>query len=152
MGKVKADLDLYKLEIFYWVAELKSFSQAANLLSLRQPTVSAHVHELEEAVGGKLFYRIPGKVSLTPLGQMLADRAKTLLAFKRETVAALEQFQGTLTGELWVGGSNIPGEYLLPQKLGAFVKKYPGIKPILRIRDSAGVVEDILDGKVELGF
>jgi DNA-binding transcriptional LysR family regulator len=152
MAKTKADLDLYKLEIFYWVAELKSFSQAANLLSLRQPTVSAHVHELEEAVGGKLFYRIPGKVSFTPLGQMLADRAKTLLAFKRETVAALEQFQGTLTGELWVGGSNIPGEYLLPQKLGAFVKKYPGIKPILRIRDSAGVVEDILDGKVELGF
>jgi DNA-binding transcriptional LysR family regulator len=152
MAKPKADLDLYKLEIFYWVAELKSFSQAANLLSLRQPTVSAHVHELEEAVGGKLFYRIPGKVSFTPLGQMLADRAKTLLAFKRETVAALEQFQGTLTGELWVGGSNIPGEYLLPQRLGAFVTKYPGIKPILRIRDSAGVVEDILDGKVELGF
>jgi DNA-binding transcriptional LysR family regulator len=152
MAKTKADLDLYKLEIFYWVAELKSFSQAANLLSLRQPTVSAHVRELEEAVGGKLFYRIPGKVSFTPLGQMLADRAKTLLAFKRETVAAVEQFQGTLTGELWVGGSNIPGEYLLPQKLGAFVEKYPGIKPILRIRDSAGVVEDILDGKVELGF
>jgi DNA-binding transcriptional LysR family regulator len=152
MTKTKADLDLYKLEIFYWVAELKSFSHAANLLSLRQPTVSAHVGELEEAVGGKLFYRIPGKVSLTPLGQMLADRAKILLAFKRETVAAVEQFQGTLTGELWVGGSNIPGEYLLPQKLGAFVEKYPGVKPILRIRDSAGVVEDLLDGRVELGF
>jgi LysR family transcriptional regulator, low CO2-responsive transcriptional regulator len=152
MAEPKADLDLYKLEIFYWVAELKSFSQAANLLSLRQPTVSAHVRELEEAVGGKLFYRTPGKVSLTPLGQMLADRAKTLLAFKRETVAAVEQFQGTLTGELWVGGSNIPGEYLLPQKLGGFVMKYPAVKPILRIRDSAGVVEDLLDGKVELGF
>ncbi|HEX2227733.1 MAG TPA: selenium metabolism-associated LysR family transcriptional regulator [Candidatus Binatia bacterium] len=152
MADSKADLDLYKLEIFYWVAEFKSFSQAANLLSLRQPTVSAHVRELEEAVGGKLFYRIPGKVSLTPLGQMLADRAKTLLAFKRETVAAVEQFQGTLTGELWVGGSNIPGEYLLPQKLGAFVVKYPAVKPILRIRDSAGVVEDLLDGKIELGF
>jgi DNA-binding transcriptional LysR family regulator len=152
MAEPKPDLDLYKLEIFYWVAELKSFSQAANLLSLRQPTVSAHVRELEEAVGGKLFYRIPGKVSLTPLGQMLADRAKILLAFKRETVAAVERFQGTLTGELWVGGSNIPGEYLLPQKLGAFVKKYPAVKPILRIRDSAGVVEDLLDGKVELGF
>jgi DNA-binding transcriptional LysR family regulator len=152
MAKTKADLDLYKLEIFYWVAELKSFSQAANLLSLRQPTVSAHVRELEEAVGDRLFYRIPGKVSLTPLGQMLADRAKTLLAFKRETIAAVEQFQGTLTGELWVGGSNIPGEYLLPQKLGAFVQKYPAVKPILRIRDSAGVVEDLLDGKVELGF
>ena len=152
MSKKKIDLDLYKLEIFYWVSELKSFSHTAELLSLRQPTISAHVQELEEAVGGKLLYRVPGKVSLTPLGQMLADRAKSLLAFKRETVAAVEQFHGTLTGELWVGGSNIPGEYLLPQKLGAFSRKYPGVKPILRIRDSAGVVEDLLDGKVELGF
>lgn len=152
MGKVKADLDLHKLEIFYWVAELKSFSHAAELLSLRQPTVSAHVQELEKIVAGKLFYRIPGKVSLTPLGQMLAARAKNLLVFKRETAAAVEQFHGTLSGELWVGGSNIPGEYLLPQKLGAFVKKFPAVKPILRIRDSAGIIEDVLDGKVELGF
>ena len=152
MAKLKADLDLHKLEIFYWVAELKSFSQAAELLSLRQPTVSAHVQELEKIVGGKLLYRIPGKVSLTPLGGMLADRAKNLLSFKRETVAAVEQFHGTLSGELWVGGSNMPGEYLLPQKLGAFNKKYPGVKPILRIGDSAGIVQDVLDGKVELGF
>jgi len=152
MAKTKADLDLHKLEIFYWVAEHKSFSQAAELLSLRQPTVSAHVQELEKAVGGKLLYRIPGKVSLTPLGLMLAERAKNLLTFKRETVAAVEQFHGTLSGELWVGGSSIPGEYLLPQKLGEFIKKYPRVKPILRIGDSAGVVADLLDGKVEIGF
>jgi DNA-binding transcriptional LysR family regulator len=150
MPKLKADLDLHKLEIFYWVAELRSFSQAAELLSLRQPTVSAHVQELENSIGGKLLYRIHGRVSLTPLGQLLADRAKSLLAFKRETVAAIEQFHGTLTGELWVGGSNIPGEYFLPQRLGAFTKKYPGVRPILRIGDSAGIVDDLLDGKVEL--
>jgi DNA-binding transcriptional LysR family regulator len=152
MAKIKADLDLHKLEIFYWVAEHKSFSQAAELLSLRQPTISAHVQELEKAVGGKLLYRIPGKVSLTPLGLMLAERAKNLLAFKRDTVAAVEQFHGTLSGELWVGGSSIPGEYILPQKLGEFTKKYPHVKPILRIGDSAGIVADLLDGKVEIAF
>jgi DNA-binding transcriptional LysR family regulator len=152
MAVIKVDLDLYKLEIFYWVAELKSFSQTAELLELRQPTISAHVQELEHAVGGKLLYRIPGKVSLTPLGEMLADRAKNLLAFKRETVAAVEQFHGTLSGELWVGASTNPGEYLLPQKLGDFIKKYPSIKPVLRIRDSSGVLEDLLEGKIELGF
>jgi DNA-binding transcriptional LysR family regulator len=152
MANVTTDLDLYKLEIFYWVAELKSFSQAAEHLSLRQPTVSAHIQELEEAVGGKLLYRIPGKVSLTPLGHLLAEKARSLLTFKRETVAAVEQFQGKLIGELWVGGSNIPGEYLLPQKLGAFIRKHREVKPILRIGDSAGIVEEVLDGKVEIGF
>ena len=151
-SKLRDELDLRKLEVFYWVAELKSFSQAAELLSLRQPTVSAHVQELEQLVKGELLYRIRGRVSLTPLGQLLYERAKNLLAFKREAVAAVEQFHGSPSGELWVGGSNNPGEYLLPQRLGAFVKKYPGIKPILRIGDSASIVEDLLDGKVELGF
>jgi len=150
MGKFKADLDLHKLEIFYWVAEMRSFSQAADLLSLRQPTVSAHIQELEQSVGGKLLYRIRGRVSLTPLGQLLAERAKNLLAFKRETVAAVELFHGTLSGELWIGGSNIPGEYFLPQRLGAFTRKFPAVRPILRIGDSAGIIDDLLDGKVEL--
>jgi DNA-binding transcriptional LysR family regulator len=152
MGKLKGDLDLHKLEVFYRVAELQSFSEAAERLSLKQPTVSAHVQELEKTLGGKLFYRIPGKVSLTPLGLLLVEKARNLLAFKRETVAAIEQFHGTLSGELWIGGSNIPGEYLLPQELGRFIKKYPKVKPILRIGDSAGIIEEVLDGKVELGF
>jgi DNA-binding transcriptional LysR family regulator len=152
MGKLKGDLDLHKLEVFYWVAELKSFSEAAERLSLRQPTVSAHIHELENTLGGRLFYRIPGKVSLTPLGLLLVEKASNLLSFKRETVAAIEQFHGTLSGELWIGGSNIPGEYLLPEKLGKFIEKYPQVKPILRIGDSAGIVEEVLDGKVEIGF
>jgi DNA-binding transcriptional LysR family regulator len=152
MGKLKGDLDLHKLEVFYWVAELKSFSEAADRLALKQPTVSAHIQELEKTLAGKLFYRIPGKVSLTPLGLLLVEKARDLLAFKRETVAAIEQFHGTLSGELWIGGSNIPGEYLLPQKLGQFIKRYPRVKPILRIGDSAGIVEEVLDGKVEIGF
>lgn len=152
MAKIKADLDLHKLEIFYWVAEHNSFSKAAELLSLRQPTVSAHVQELEAAVGGKLLYRVPGKVSLTPLGQLVVEHAKSLLAFKRETVAAIEQFHGTLSGELWIGGSSIPGEYLLPARLGHFTKKYPGVKPVLRIGDSSEVIADLLDGKVEIAY
>jgi len=111
MGKFKADLDLHKLEIFYWVAEMRSFSQAADLLSLRQPTVSAHIQELEQSVGGKLLYRIRGRVSLTPLGQLLAERAKNLLAFKRETVAAgTRNCQSQRQGPNQLGKSHIHRE------------------------------------------
>ena len=152
MGKLKGDLDLHKLEVFFWVAELKSFSEAAQRLSLKQPTVSAHIQELEKTLGGKLFYRIPGKVTLTALGILLLDQAKDLLAFKRETVAKIERFHGSLSGELWIGGSNIPGEYLLPHSLAAFIQKHPRVKPILRIGDSASIVDEVLDGKVEIGF
>lgn len=152
MTKTKDDFDLRKLEVFYWVAELKSFSQAADHLSLRQPTVSAHVLELEEQLGAKILNRVGGKVTPTAVGQMLFERAKSLLALKRETLAALSQLHGKLKGELLVGGSNIPGEYILPGKLGAFVQKYPEVKPVLRIGDSAGIVEAVLGGEVEIGF
>jgi len=152
MLKLREELDLRKLEVFFWVAELKSFSQAAAHLSLRQPTVSVHIQELERALGAKVFNRIRGEVTLTALGQLLLGRARSVVALKRETLAAVEQFQGILKGDLSVGGSNIPGEYVLPQKLGAFIKRHPGVKPVLRIGDSAGIVEDVLNGKVELGF
>jgi DNA-binding transcriptional LysR family regulator len=152
MFKLSEELDLRKLEVFFWVAELKSFSHAAAHLSLRQPTVSVHIQELERALGAKVFNRIRGEVTLTALGQLLLGRARSVVALKQETVAAIEQFKGVLKGDLRVGGSNIPGEYVLPQKLGAFIKKHPEIKPVLRVGDSAGIVDDVLNGKVELGF
>ena len=152
MARIADDLDLKKLEVFYWVAELRSFSLAAERLALRQPTVSAHVRDLEEKLGSKILNRVGGKVGTTALGQMLFERAKALLALKRETMAALSQFHGKLKGELHVGGSNIPGEYILPAKLGAFIQKYPDVKPLLRIGDSAGIMAAVLGGEVEIGF
>lgn len=152
MTRLKDDLDLRKLEVFYWVAELRSFSRAAAHLNLRQPTVSAHIHELELRVGGKVLNRIGGEAVPTALGQMLMERSKSLLAFKRETLAALDDFHGRVKGELLVGGSNIPGEYVLPSKLGDFVKEFPDVRPVLRIGDSAQIIKAVVEGQVELGF
>ena len=114
MARAKKELDLHKLEVFYWVAELKSFSLAAEHLSLRRPTVSAHIRALEEKLGAKVINRVGGKVTPTALGQMLIERAKSLLALKKEMLVALDQFHGKVRGELLIGGSNIPGEYILP--------------------------------------
>lgn len=152
MARVKRQLDLHKLEVFHWVAEYKSFSAAARHLELRQPTVSAHVRELEEQLGAKLFNRLGGKVTPTSCGELLLGSARKVLALKKEALASLDRFQGKIGGDLVLGGSNIPGEYILPAKLAAFVAAYPEVKPILRIGDSAGIVQAVLDGEVEIGF
>ncbi len=149
---LKDDLDLYKVEIFYWVAELRSFSLAAEHLSLKQPTVSAHIRELESKLGVKVLNRIGRAVAPTPVGQVLFEQAKALLSFKRETRALLDRFQGRVGGELLLGGSNIPGEYILPRKLAAFVRQYPEVKPVVRIGDSETIAEAVRSGEVELGF
>jgi DNA-binding transcriptional LysR family regulator len=152
VAKAIADLDLYKLEVFHWVAEFKSFSAAATYLLLRQPTVSAHVRTLEEQLGAKLFNRVGGKIAPTSFGQHLLESAKKVLALKKETLALMDQFHGVVRGELFIGGSNIPGEYILPAKLAAFGRRYPEVKPILRIGDSSDIAQTVLEGAVEIGF
>jgi DNA-binding transcriptional LysR family regulator len=152
MARVKRQLDLHKLEVFHWVAEYKSFSAAARHLSLQQPTISAHVRELEEQLGVKLLNRFGGKVVPTSCGELLLVSARKVLKLKQEAIASLDRFQGRVAGDLVVGGSNIPGEYILPPKLAAFVSRYPEAKPLLRIGDSASIVQAVLDGGVEIGF
>lgn len=152
MPKSITDLDLYKLEIFHWVAECKSFSAAAGRLSLRQPTVSAHIRTFEEQLGAKLFDRVGGKVTPTSFGLVLLESAKKVLALKKATLASLDQFHGHVRGDLLIGGSNIPGEYILPPKLAVFLRKFSEVKPVLRIGDSAGIVQAVLGGEVEIGF
>lgn len=152
MSKVKRDLDLRKLEIFYWVAELHSFSLAAEHFAIRQPTVTAHIRSLEQQLGSRLFARYGGKFDLTPSGRLLYEQAGAVLKLKNQTLAALDRIQGKVEGELRVGGSNVPGEYILPGMLGGFVARFPEVRPVLRIGDSAAVVAALLDGVVELGF
>lgn len=151
-GRKVRDLDFHKLEIFYWVTELQNFSLAAEHLSLSQPTVSVHVQDLEEQVGSKLLTRRGGIITPTVLGRVLRDHAVAFLNLKSESIAAIQRLQGGPKGDLLVGGSNIPGEYILPGKLGEFIVQFPEVKPILQIADSAKTVEAVMAGLVEVGF
>ena len=103
-------LDLRRLEIFLKVAELGSFSRAAEALFLTQPTVSEHVRALEDELGVQLLDRLGRGATPTRAGQLLLGYARRLLALSREAKQAIEQFQGRVSGELVVGGSTIPGE------------------------------------------
>ena len=152
MARPQKDLDLHKLEVFYWVAELGSFSEAAQRLSLRQPTVSAHIQDLEKGIGGKLFYRTPGKVSLTPLGEMIAIKASSLLAFKRETCPPWSNFTARSAANSGSAAAIFPASTCCRKSSARSSKNIRQSRPILRIGDSAGVIEDVVDGKVEVGY
>ena len=62
------------------------------------------------------------------------------------------RFSTTVEGDLTLGASTIPGEYILPGILGRFHQKYPKIRTELLISDSKETVEWILDRKCEVGF
>jgi len=145
-------MDLRRLEIFAKVAELGSFSRAAQALSLTQPTVSEHVRALEDELGVQLLDRLGRGASTTRAGQLLLGYAQRMLALSREARQAIDQFQGRLSGELIVGGSTIPGEYVLPAVIGQFKAKQADISIVLLIGDSRQVSDWVDDGRVELAI
>jgi DNA-binding transcriptional LysR family regulator len=144
-------MDLRQLEIFAKVAEMGSFSRAAEALHLTQPTVSEHIRALEDELGVRLLDRLGRGTATTRAGQLLLSYASRILALAREARQALEGYQGRIRGELVVGGSTIPGEYLLPAVIGRFREKFPDVSTTLVIGDSQTVVDWVVDGRVELG-
>lgn len=144
-------MDLRRLEVFVKVAELGSFSRAAEALFLTQPTVSEHVRGLEEDLGVQLLDRLGRGAVPTPAGEVLLTYARRVLVLMREARQAIDQFQGRLSGELVMGGSTIPGEYVLPALIGQFKAKFPDVSISLRVGDSRQVSEWLEEGRLEIG-
>ena len=63
----------------------------------------------------------------------------------------MQDFLGVKQGEIRIGGSTIPGEYILPRVIGLFSKEYPRITVTLTVADSEEIESRVLDGEFELG-
>src|SRR6476646_7656160 len=124
---------LRQLRTFKAVADLKSFSLAAQQLRLSQPSVSYQVKELEEALGLPLLDRLGKRVHLTEAGSVLYSYTRRTLDILDEAGLALEEMRGIKRGSLRVGASTTVGIYLLPAALGAFKKEHPGLVLSLEI-------------------
>jgi DNA-binding transcriptional LysR family regulator len=145
-------MDLWQLKIFCKVVELKSFSRAGESVHLSQPTVSSHIKDLENQLGCRLLNRLSKEAVPTKEGELLYQYALKLIALRDEAEAALSRFKDRISGHLVIGGSTIPGGYILPQLIARFLKKYPDVFFSLRVADTTQIVQDILVGELELGM
>ena len=146
------DFDLRQLEIFSKVVELGSFSKAAEAVLLAQASVSERIATLEGAVGTRLLDRLGRQVVPTKAGELLYKHALLLLEMKRTASLEIEYFLGVKRGEVHMGASTIPGEYILPGLIGRFRKKFPLISVRLSIADTREIEDRVLGGDFELGI
>lgn len=144
-------MNLKQLEAFVRVAELQSFTRAAQQLYMSQPAISFQIKSLEESLGTTLFHRSEKKVELTEAGRLLYPEARQILQHYYRVREALEELKGLKRGHLYLGASTIPGEYLLPLFIGQFHSLYPGVEVSLRIAGSREVVRWVKEKEVDLG-
>ena len=145
-------MDFHQLEIFIKIVELKSFSKAARMVYLTQPTVTSHIQSLESELKIKLLDRLAREATPTAAGKILYAYAKKLVALREEARQSLSQLTGKVAGRVAVGGSTIPGEYLLPGMIGKFRKEFSGITVSQVIGDTSTIAEKVLSGDCELGI
>lgn len=152
MERKPLQIEFRHLETFCRVADLKSFSKAADDLFVTQPTVSGHILSLEQSLFLRLFDRTSREVRLTKSGEVFHDYASKILSLRKDLINALSEFSQGIRGELSLGTSTIPGEYLLPRLIGDFRKEHPSFIISLKIADTKEVIQYVLQDHVEFGI
>ena len=86
-----------KLETLLVVAEEKSFTKAAAILSLTQPAVSNHISLLEKEIGIKIFFRNKGEIRITPEGEIVVKYAKRIKSLYTRMFDKISEFDRQIT-------------------------------------------------------
>ncbi len=144
------EYDFKDLEVFCQVVERGSFSLAARAVHLAQATVSERIAALEEKVGTQLLDRLGRQSVPTRAGKLLYRRARDQLELRRRTNLELEALRDVHRGWLAIGGSTLPGDYLLPGAIARFRRQYPAVTVTATIGDSQGIADRVVDGTLEL--
>ncbi len=141
-------MDFKQLRSFVTVADCGSFTQAAVRLYTSQPTVSAHIRQLEDELHETLFLRTTKSLAITARGQELYDYAVHVLELQDQLLDAWAQDEHTIR----LGASTIPSAYILPEVLPPFRAQHPDAVFSVLQSDSAGVLQQLRAGRFELGF
>lgn len=150
-GKV-IDMNYERLKTFIAVAEKKSFSEAARILYVTQPTITSQVKALEEELNTKLFERTTKKVALTKSAYVLLKYAKEMIRLSDSAQKEILQMENTVNGDLRMGCSLTVGEYILPEFLKRFKDMYPLIHMSVEIANSRNIVGNIKDQLIDVGL
>lgn len=145
-------MNINQLKAFVSIVERGTFSAAARATGVSQPAVSLQIQALEEYLGVDLLDRRTKKVQLTEAGKLFYPIAIQVVSQVENAQHQLEELGDSVKGRLAVGGSTIPGEYILPKLLGKFKKEYPDVSITLRIADTREITEQIVSGELQVGL
>jgi len=151
-GAKGPQMNLSQLRTFVSVVDHGSFSEAARILGLSQPSVTMQIQALEADSGTVLLDRQHRRITLTEAGAALLPHARAILAEIDDARQSIEALSGTIAGSLALAASTTPGQYVLPRLLGGFLAENPGVAITLRIYDSADVVSRVESGDADLGM
>jgi DNA-binding transcriptional LysR family regulator len=143
-------METRQLEYFIALANIGSFSRAADTLHITQGALSKSIRALEDAFGGLLVDRLGRQVVLTPMGEFVFERAKRLVQDAENLLRSAEACKSDVRGVLKLGLGAGPGATLGAPLIRHLVRSYPELKLKIRRGSADSLIRDLRDRSIDL--
>ena len=145
-------MEFKQLEAYISVVKNRSFSKAAEELFLTQPTISSSISSLENELGVVLLDRGSKETRPTKEGRTFYGYAQNIINAREKALGSMRKTDDEIDGVLEIRASSIPANYIVPELVTEFSKKYPMVRFNIQQMDTKKVWSEILDGFGEIGF
>lgn len=139
-------------KVFYHVAKEGQISKAAKVLFISQPAVSQSIKVLEKNLDGKLFFRTPKGVTLTPEGKALYEYVEKAYSYFKSGERKFKELQDLEGGEIRIGASDTLCSHYLIDYLKEYHDMYPKVKIHVFNKTTYEIIDLLKKGEVDLGF
>lgn len=134
------------------VAEMNSFTRAAQRCLVVQSALSHQIARLEKELGARLFERTSRRVRLTPAGAAFLPAARQCLDAAERVAAEVAAAVGEVRGRLAVGLIPTVAAVDIPAALREFHQRHPKARISLSVGASDELAEQVRQGDIEVAF
>lgn len=145
-------MHMLTLKYMVTVAEMGSFTRAAEKLYVSQPALSQSIQRLEAELQVHLFQKKNGRSVPTLAGQIVVEKGLKILELHRELLSEISNVNDLRAGILNIGASPFYQKVYLSRWLSAFQARYPGMEVTVLEGFTQNTVTDILRGELDLGL
>lgn len=143
-------MELGQLEALSLIARYSDSTQAALELGISSSQLVYSIELLEEELGITLVEFIRDVPLLTPIGKIMADRAKQITALTQDMKERADSEKDPFTGTLKIGGIPTILPYLMPDIIPAFTQRYPALSPLLREHKAEELLKLLDEGELDV--
>lgn len=143
---------LKQLEYLLTLSETLNFARAAQQCFVTPSTLSAGIKELETTLGVTLAERNNRQVIMTPVGELIAAKARALLRDAGELVDLAVAHQTPLTGEVRLGVIPTVSPFLMPRVLPEIIAAFPALQPSLVEQQTHRLLEQVRSGDLDVAI
>tara|TARA_Y100001934_G_scaffold274784_1_gene367866 strand:- start:133 stop:1056 length:924 start_codon:yes stop_codon:yes gene_type:complete len=147
-----AQPSIKQLKYLVALAECGHFGRAAEACFITQPSLSAAINELENLLGAQLVERNKRQVLITPLGEEVVSRARSILQEVDELTTMAQAATEPLSGPIHIGVIPTIGPYLLPDVMTGIKSGFPKLQPFLREDQTSNLIKLLSAGKLDLAL